>query len=229
MSDEPRGGDPELSRSAALQASPAFFRSSMLDRLTRVHPAVPPLIFLPAIAVLAWLSLDGTSLPRSSLGFLAGWLLWTLIEYWTHRVVFHFEPEKGFGARLHWMVHGVHHDHPNDARRLVLPPVVSLPFGAAFLALFLSVLGRSEGWAVCAGFYSGYLGYDMVHFMLHHHRPKHRLARLFHELHMRHHFEDDRRGFGVSAPWWDLVFGTYSQRARRGRRTTEPVRSHPRS
>jgi sterol desaturase/sphingolipid hydroxylase (fatty acid hydroxylase superfamily) len=31
---------------------------------------------------------------------------------------------------------------------------------------------------------------------------------------MRHHFEDDERGFGVSAPWWDVVFGTYSERAR---------------
>jgi sterol desaturase/sphingolipid hydroxylase (fatty acid hydroxylase superfamily) len=25
---------------------------------------------------------------------------------------------------------------------------------------------------------------------------------------MRHHFQDHHAGFGVSAPWWDLVFGT---------------------
>ena len=25
---------------------------------------------------------------------------------------------------------------------------------------------------------------------------------------MRHHFQDDERGFGVSAPYWDRVFGT---------------------
>ena len=25
---------------------------------------------------------------------------------------------------------------------------------------------------------------------------------------MRHHFQDDTTGFGVSAPWWDYVFGT---------------------
>jgi dihydroceramide fatty acyl 2-hydroxylase len=31
---------------------------------------------------------------------------------------------------------------------------------------------------------------------------------------MRHHFQDDTRGFGVSAPWWDYAFGT----APRGRR-----------
>jgi sterol desaturase/sphingolipid hydroxylase (fatty acid hydroxylase superfamily) len=31
---------------------------------------------------------------------------------------------------------------------------------------------------------------------------------------MRHHFQDDTRGFGISAPYWDEVFGT-SSRARR--------------
>ena len=29
---------------------------------------------------------------------------------------------------------------------------------------------------------------------------------------MRHHFQDDTRGFGVSAPYWDYVFGTASRR-----------------
>jgi sterol desaturase/sphingolipid hydroxylase (fatty acid hydroxylase superfamily) len=28
------------------------------------------------------------------------------------------------------------------------------------------------------------------------------------ERHMRHHFQDDTRGFGISAPYWDEVFGT---------------------
>ena len=149
-----------------------------------------------------------------TLAFFSGWALWTLVEYWTHRTVFHFEPEGGLGARLHWMIHGVHHDHPNDPRRLVLPPVVSVPFAVAFLALFVSLLGRPEGAAVCAGFYCGYLTYDMLHFALHHRRPRSRLGRLLYELHMRHHFEDEQRGFGVSAPWWDMIFATYSNRRR---------------
>jgi sterol desaturase/sphingolipid hydroxylase (fatty acid hydroxylase superfamily) len=32
------------------------------------------------------------------------------------------------------------------------------------------------------------------------------------ELHMRHHFQDDTRGFGVSAPFWDRAFGTSQRR-----------------
>ena len=125
------------------------------------------------------------------------------------------------------MIHGVHHDHPNDPMRLVMPPILSLPIGAACFGLFVLVLG-TVGWAVCAGFFTGYLVYDMLHFALHHHRPRSRAGRLLHQLHMRHHFEDEHRGFGVSAPWWDLAFGT---RARRAGSPREPgsVGSPPRS
>ena len=48
----------------------------------------------------------------------------------------------------------------------------------------------------------------MVHYAVHHHTPRTGVGRRLRELHMRHHFQDDERGFGVSAPYWDRVFGT---------------------
>ena len=63
-----------------------------------------------------------------------------------------------------------------------------------------------------AGFLAGYLFYDMTHYHVHHHQPRTRLGKLMRELHMRHHFQDDTRGFGVSAPFWDYVFGTSAPR-----------------
>ena len=39
-----------LSRSEVLKASPRMFDSDLLDKLSRVHPAVPPILFGPAIA-----------------------------------------------------------------------------------------------------------------------------------------------------------------------------------
>ena len=69
-----------------------------------------------------------------------GYFFWTLTEYWMHRLVFHFEPEEGIGARLHWIIHGVHHDHPNDPLRLVMPPSVSVPLALIFFGLFVAVL-----------------------------------------------------------------------------------------
>ena len=45
-----------MTRAEALRASPPIFQTRLLDRLTRVHPAVPALIFLPVIALLAGLA-----------------------------------------------------------------------------------------------------------------------------------------------------------------------------
>jgi dihydroceramide fatty acyl 2-hydroxylase len=185
-----------------------MFKSPWLDRLTRVHPAVPVLLYLPVIAVLFV-----TGAGRLGFGYavalaLGGYAAWTLTEYWLHRIVFHFEPEDGIGAKLHWVIHGVHHDHPNDPLRLVMPPSASVPLAVVFLALFWLVLGADAATAFGAGFLAGYLAYDMIHYHVHHHRPKTWVGRKLRELHMRHHFQDDERGFGVSAPYWDRVFGT---------------------
>jgi sterol desaturase/sphingolipid hydroxylase (fatty acid hydroxylase superfamily) len=191
-----------------------MFESRVLDALSRVHPAVPVMIFLPAIvALLAW-GLSNVSVT-AVIGLTAGgYALWTLFEYWLHRLIFHFEPEDGPGARLHWIIHGVHHDHPNDPMRLVMPPAVSVPLGAGVFALLYLALGSSYSPAVGAGFFAGYLVYDMTHYYLHHFVPRGRLGRMLRERHMRHHFQDDTRGFGISAPYWDDIFRT-SSRAKR--------------
>lgn len=191
-----------------------MFDSDLLDRLSRVHPAVPPLIFLPTVGVLFVTGARDLN-TGETVGLVAtGWLFWTLMEYWIHRIVFHFEPESGPGARFHWIIHGVHHDHPNDPLRLVMPPSVSVPLAAGFYGLFVLVLGSAAGNVFAAGFLLGYLVYDMTHYYLHHFKPKTRFGRLMRELHMRHHFQDDTRGFGISAPFWDYVFRTPLNRNR---------------
>jgi len=197
-----------MRRTDLLKASPPMFKSPWLDRFTRVHPAVPVLIFLPAIVALFALGVGRAGFWNAVGLALGGYAVWTLTEYWLHRVVFHFEPEKGIGARLHWMIHGVHHDHPNDPMRLVMPPSASIPLALLFAALFWTVLGGHWWLPFTAGFLAGYLAYDMIHYHVHHHRPRTRVGRRLRELHMRHHFQDDERGFGVSAPYWDHVFGT---------------------
>lgn len=193
-----------------------MFDSDLLDRLSRVHPIVPLVIFVPAITVLFVLGSPPLTTLEVVGALLSGYLFWTLTEYWMHRVVFHFEPEEGLGARLHWIIHGVHHDHPNDPLRLVMPPSVSVPLALAFYGLFVLTMGVNTANVFAAGFLTGYLAYDMTHYHVHHHRPRTRLGKLIRELHMRHHFQDHTRGFGVSAPFWDYVFGTPLRRGRRG-------------
>ncbi|MDX8150867.1 sterol desaturase family protein [Patulibacter brassicae] len=206
----------EARRSDVLRASPPMFRTPLIDRFTRVHPAVPLVLFAPAIVLLV-LAADHHGASTTALVAFAvgGFVLWGLVEYWTHRVAFHFEPEEGLGARLHWMVHGVHHDHPNDPLRLVMPPAVSVPGLTLFVLAFVGLLGTADGLALGAGFVLGYLVYDTTHHHLHHRRPRTRVGRWLRELHMRHHFQDDTRGFGISSPWWDSVFRTTPDRAGR--------------
>ena len=134
--------DPKVSsRTDALRASPRMFDSDLLDKLSRVHPAVPPILFVPAIVTLLVLGFVHGAGALTVAWILGGYLFWTLTEYWLHRIVFHFEPEKGIGARLHWIIHGVHHDHPNDPLRLVMPPSVSISGGAVRVGL-LARLGQ---------------------------------------------------------------------------------------
>jgi dihydroceramide fatty acyl 2-hydroxylase len=205
----------ESKRSELLRSSPRMFENELLDRFSRVHHYVPLALFLPAIAVFLYLGFDRLStLTTLALG-VGGYLFWSLSEYWIHRGIFHWEPQAGWGAKLHWMIHGVHHDHPNDPLRLVMPPAASIPLATIFIVAFVVLIGAPEAWPFAGGFLAGYLIYDMIHFALHHHRPRTRFGRWLRELHMRHHFQDDTRGYGIAAPYWDYVFRTKVDRDKR--------------
>jgi sterol desaturase/sphingolipid hydroxylase (fatty acid hydroxylase superfamily) len=92
--------------------------------------------------------------------------------------------------------------------RLVMPPSVSVPLASLFGWAFYAVLGSPAFLPFTAGFLCGYLFYDMLHYHVHHHRPRTALGKRLRELHMRHHFQNHERGYGVSAPFWDHVFRT---------------------
>src|SRR4051812_34332001 len=205
----------QASRTEILRASPPMFENRLLDRLSRVHPATPLVIYVPIIGALVIVAAGQMAAWAIGVAVVAGYFVWTLAEYWLHRVVFHFEPDNAIGRRLHFIIHGVHHDHPNDPKRLVMPPGASIPLALLFTGLFVLVVGSPEWMPFEAGFLTGYLFYDSLHYYVHHHRPKSRIGKRLRQLHMRHHFQDDTTGFGVSAPWWDHVFGTATTVRRR--------------
>jgi dihydroceramide fatty acyl 2-hydroxylase len=195
-------------RTEKLSASPPLFKSEFLNYFSRVHPALPAVIFVPVIVGMEFLGI------RAELAFwklilfsLAGIGVWTLTEYWLHRLLFHWEPDNAFGHRMHFIIHGIHHDHPNDKMRLVMPPAVSVPLAALFFFAFWLTCGKA-GFPIFAGFMLGYLVYDYTHYYVHHFVPKTRFAKKLREHHMRHHFQDHRYGYGVSSPMWDHAFGT---------------------
>jgi len=186
-----------------------MFESDFMEFFSRVHPVIPLALYLPVVGYMLYVSLWRRQLSFVAVAalFLLGILLWTLIEYLIHRYIFHYEPKTRWGKQLHFVIHGVHHDYPNDARRLVMPPVISIPLAFLFFGLFFLIFG-SLAPAVFAGLAFGYVCYDMLHYATHHLAMKSGVWLWLKQYHLRHHFKDDHVGYGISSPLWDYVFRT---------------------
>ncbi len=186
-----------------------MFESNFMEFFSHVHPATPVILYGPIIALMLYLAFVQKGLSfLAVLGFfVVGGLTWTLLEYIIHRYVFHYEPKTRVGKLLHFIIHGVHHDYPNDATRLVMPPIVSVPLAVVFYVVFILTLGRFAP-AALAGFGFGYVCYDTIHYATHHFAMKRGVWRWLKQYHLRHHYHDDQGGYGVSSPLWDYVFKT---------------------
>jgi sterol desaturase/sphingolipid hydroxylase (fatty acid hydroxylase superfamily) len=89
-----------------------------------------------------------------------------------------------------------------------MPLGVSIPMGALFYVLFRFAIGPALGGPLFVGFGLGYLGYDGMHFAVHHFRMGSRLGKWMKRYHMIHHHTGAAARYGVSSPLWDWVFGT---------------------
>lgn len=187
-----------------------MFKNDALDAVSRVHWWVPLVMYVPvALFFLYQAIFDYHVAWYEILGlFSLGVVVWTLAEYVLHRFIFHLKPKSKFGERIHFLFHGVHHDYPNDSKRLVMVPSISIPLALVFYGLFYLILGKALVAPFFVGFVIGYLAYDMTHYAVHHANFKSKYFRKLKEHHMRHHFQDPEHGFGVSNRFWDVVFGT---------------------
>jgi sterol desaturase/sphingolipid hydroxylase (fatty acid hydroxylase superfamily) len=186
-----------------------MFRSDFMEFFSHVHPATPLVLYLPVIGWMLYLAFSHQKLSFLTVAglFVAGLLMWTLLEYVIHRYFFHYEPRSRWGKQLHFIAHGVHHDYPQDATRLVMPPSLSIPLALLFYFLFAVAFGRFAS-AVFAGLVFGYVCYDAIHYAAHHFAMKRGIWLRLKQYHLRHHYHDDQAGYGVSSPLWDYVFRT---------------------
>lgn len=194
-----------------------LFRSDFMEFFTHNTPAIVLLIWLPVIIWLlrrAFLALPGsrfwTHIPP---GILFGLFLWTFAEYMLHRFIFHFHPRSDRMKRLVFLFHGIHHAQPQCKTRLVMPLSVSIPMAFVFYGLFNGIVGgllKGPAWVdpLFAGFMSGYLIYDLIHYATHHFPMRQSGLKFLKRHHMQHHYKSPGQRFGVSSPLWDVVFGT---------------------
>jgi len=187
-----------------------LFDKGILEALSKVHFTIPLVTFLPVIGYFLYLSFFERSYDIVELFSLSilGLFAWTFVEYVMHRFVFHYEPTTSIGKKIHFLAHGVHHDYPNDAKRLVLPPSVSIPLAICFYYFFKFSVGAYYFPFFYASFLMGYLAYDMIHFAIHHFKINNKYWAAIKEHHMKHHYKESDAGFGVSSPIWDAIFNS---------------------
>ncbi|MCS6981250.1 MAG: sterol desaturase family protein [Flavobacteriales bacterium] len=201
---------------SAENTSVRMFRNDVLDYLSRVRPWVPLALYGPLAVLCLTLHFYRSRHWWPGCGLVAlGLAAWTLFEYSLHRWVFHYSSHSAWSQRLHFIIHGVHHDYPNDALRLVMPPVVSVPLAILIYGLSRLVWGAVPGLAFYAGFVMGYLVYDNLHYAVHHFNFRNRWFQRLKRHHMWHHYRDPSRGFGFTSGFWDWVFGTDFSKPRR--------------
>ncbi|XP_055790411.1 fatty acid 2-hydroxylase-like [Salvelinus fontinalis] len=205
-----------------------LFGNEFLEASTKTSWYMVPAVWMPLVFYLSWycyttLALETTRLFASTdysvlvhkysfpLIFIMGMVMWTFIEYCIHRFVFHMRPpaHNYYLITIHFLLHGQHHKSPYDGSRLVFPPgLASVVVGSLYLLLTKS-FPETLGVSLFVGGLFGYVVYDMIHYYLHYGSPQ-RNTYLYSlkAYHVKHHFEHQRAGFGISTTLWDHPFNT---------------------
>lgn len=186
-----------------------LFQNDFLDFFSKVPWWIPLAIYLPTIvyySAISYIILKNIYLVLFY--FVFGLISWTFTEYLIHRFVFHYEPKSNLGEKLIFISHGIHHAYPKDPLRLVMPPSVSIPLAVGFYYFFDLIFPQNLNLPFFAGFVAGYLFYDTTHYAIHHSTIRNKFFRRIKSHHMLHHYKEEKKGFGVSSPLWDVVFGT---------------------
>ncbi|KAL4245501.1 Ceramide very long chain fatty acid hydroxylase [Abortiporus biennis] len=200
-------------RQPLLYQSLLDFSDLVYLRCSPVHlAALPPFsvdIFAP-YRLLSTVPIPAASLAKTGACFLAGNIIWTILEYTLHRFLFHLDyylPDHPAAFTLHFLLHGIHHYLPMDRLRLVMPPLlfVALSYPFTQLAHFLFPPAVANG--IIAGSYTFYVLYDCMHYALHHTRLPAYLREMK-KYHLAHHYKNYDLAFGVTSKLWDYVFNT---------------------
>uniref|UniRef100_A0A3P8RKG4 Fatty acid 2-hydroxylase n=1 Tax=Amphiprion percula TaxID=161767 RepID=A0A3P8RKG4_AMPPE len=205
-----------------------LFGNPFMEASTKTSWYWVPVVWLPVVFYLSWYCFTtlakGTtridltsdvSIPVHKYMFvplfLLGWFLWSFIEYCIHRFVFHMKPpaHNYYLIMLHFLLHGQHHKSPFDGSRLVFPPGIASIMVGSFYMILCKTLPEILGVSVFVGGLCGYVVYDMIHYYLHYGSPK-RGSYMYglKAYHVKHHFEHQRAGFGITTTFWDHPFDT---------------------
>ena len=186
-----------------------LFKSPVLEKLSRTHISFPISFFIIYSIGLLLYSITYTNLGVgvTIASFFLGVLAFTLVEYLSHRYVFHINGSSEKRKKFQYTIHGVHHEYPKDKTRLALPPLLSISISTALLFILRMVIGDYT-FVFLPGFLMGYSGYLFVHYIVHAYQPPKNFFKTLWIYHGIHHYKSPNKAFGVSSPLWDYIFRT---------------------
>lgn len=131
--------------------------------------------------------------------FLGGLFVFSFIEYFFHRWLFHEWVEVMIRG------HQAHHDNPlgYDALPFFVPSLVYL----AIAVLLQLIMPLGYACLLASSVALGYITYGLTHYALHHFRFKNIVAKKLLAHHQIHHHHPETN-FGVTSPLWDILLQT---------------------
>lgn len=186
-----------------------LFKNSFINRLIFTNSKVAVSVYYAISTAIAMYGfyLVNISVILGLLIIFVGLLVFSFIEYLTHRFLYHSDEDYEENKRWQYMVHGIHHVYPKEHRLLALPIPLALLINAVLFLLFMTVVGEYI-YFLFPGFLIGYATQLYIHYQVHTRRPPKNIFRFFWKHHMLHHYSSEKEAFGVITPLWDIVFNT---------------------
>ncbi len=190
-----------------------LFNNPVLELLTRTHISVTIVLYtvFPTLLLIYGFRNGHINAVNATALFFTGMVAFTFTEYLIHRFLFHIEPSSPGRAKFARLVHGAHHEFPKDKDRISMPPLPSILLAAFFFGVFWLLLGTYV-FGFLPGFFVGYLLYSSIHYAVHAYQPPKNFLKILWVHHGIHHYKDPENAFGVSSPFWDMLFRTMPKR-----------------
>lgn len=104
----------------------------------------------------------------------------------------------------------MHHAFPNMANNVAVPAVSTLVQLGVIYAGYNLFLCDLSTLMLIIGLLAALTFYDIIHYYCHFgYQTNIKWLNYLRTYHLKHHYRNEDRNFGVTSPIWDIVFGTY--------------------
>jgi 4-hydroxysphinganine ceramide fatty acyl 2-hydroxylase len=203
--------------------SEQLFVNPFLEKLSHTNALLVIItLFIISLIILAYgIIYEGGNILSQLVLYISGFIFFTLVEYLIHRFIFH---SGDYSNKKTWQfkIHGIHHANSKDKERLAMPLPLAILIASIFFSIYWLIM-KSYVFFFFPGFLLGYTFYLSIHFIIHTKNPPQNNMRFLWKNHAIHHHKHDNKMFGVTTPFWDIIFKTMPLKE-----TQKTIKSHER-